>query len=69
MEDIVVIQERLLLTLAEVIQLTGYGRTFLMQKLLDGSIPSLKVGKTRRVPRAGLEKWIEEQTTQTTEDR
>lgn len=56
-----VMNDKLLLTLPEVIQLTGYGRTFLMSKLLDGSIPSIKVGKTRRIPRAALERWIEEQ--------
>ncbi len=53
--------EKLLLTVPEAIELTGYGRTFFLKLVLNGTIPSLKLGRTRRIPRAALERWVEKQ--------
>jgi excisionase family DNA binding protein len=54
--------EPLLLTVDEARALCNLGRTKFYELLREREIPSLKVGKAIRIPRKGLEDWIETQT-------
>ena len=59
--------ERLLLTVEECGDLTGWGRSFLYGLISRGELPSLKVGRTRRVARRSIEEFIERQLEQVSE--
>ena len=50
--------DKLLLTVPEVAARLGLGRSLIYQLLMRGEIPSIKVGRARRVPSQGLEKFI-----------
>lgn len=52
-----------LLRIAEVAELLRISRTKVYQLIATGEIPSLHVGRSRRVPLRALADWIEEQTT------
>ncbi len=52
---------KLLLTPAEAAQAMSIDRSTLYVLLMDGTIPSIKIGRARRIPLAWLEKWITEQ--------
>jgi excisionase family DNA binding protein len=41
-------------------QLLGLGRTYTYQLLATGAIPSVRIGRLRKVRRVDLEKFIEE---------
>ena len=49
---------RLLLTPEEAARAVGLSRARLYQLLADGSIPSMKVGRARRIPVSELQGWI-----------
>jgi excisionase family DNA binding protein len=51
---------RLLLTPAEAAKALGISRTSLYQLLMRKEIPSIRVGGSRRVPIAALQRYIEE---------
>jgi excisionase family DNA binding protein len=51
----------LLLTVPQVQEALGLGRTKTLELIYRGEIPSVLIGRSRRVPRAALEKWIEQQ--------
>jgi excisionase family DNA binding protein len=53
--------ERLLLRVKEVGDLTGIGRTNLYALIADGSLPSIKLGRSIRISRRALEEWIAKQ--------
>ena len=53
--------EQLLLTEAEVRATLRMGRSKLWELLMSGAIPSIKVGKCRRIPADALRKWVETQ--------
>jgi excisionase family DNA binding protein len=40
-------------------RLTGIGRSKLYELLISGEVPSVKVGKRRVVPVAGLRAWLD----------
>ena len=50
---------RLLLTVAAVMSETGFGRTTVYSLVASGEIPSVRVGRAVRIPRAALQSWIE----------
>ena len=52
------IQERLLCSIPDAIVRTGLGRSFLYERLADGSIRSVKAGRRRLVDVASLNAWV-----------
>lgn len=54
--------EPLLLKAAEVAQLLGLGRSKVFAMLGVGELPVVRMGRSVRVPRAALERWIVERT-------
>jgi excisionase family DNA binding protein len=48
----------LLLTPEQAFHLIGVGRSHGYKLLASGEIPSLKIGRLRRVPRVALEQWV-----------
>jgi len=41
--------------------LVGLSRSKFYQEMDKGTFPFVRVGRTRRIPRAWLENWVEEQ--------
>ena len=52
--------DKLLLTPEEAFDLIGVSRSYGFQLLAERSIPSIKVGRLRRIPVAGLKAWIDD---------
>lgn len=52
--------ERLLLKPSEVQLLLGCGRSIVYRLISEGDIPSVRIGRCIRVPKASLDKWISE---------
>ena len=52
----------LLLRATEVAALLGLGRSTVFALMASGQLPTVRVGRAVRVPRAGLERWISQQT-------
>lgn len=52
----------LLLTAGEVARLLGLGRSTVFALLAAGDLPVVRIGRSVRVPRAALERWIDERT-------
>ncbi len=50
--------EKKLLTVAEAAFVTGCSRSLLYLKLMSGEIPSIKIGRARRIPVEGLDEFI-----------
>lgn len=50
---------KLLLTINDALALTGIGRSYLYERLADGSIRSVKAGRRRLVDAASLRQWAE----------
>lgn len=50
---------QMLLTVDEASRLLGIGKTRLYELMRSGDIPSLRVGKSRRIPVREVEAWIE----------
>jgi excisionase family DNA binding protein len=53
--------ERLLLKPTEAAEVIGLGRSKTYQLISSGAIPSVRIGKSVRVPVAALRTWIEKQ--------
>ncbi len=51
--------QKLLLTVDEAAQRLGIGRSHAYVFVLRGEIPSVKLGRSRRIPLAALEEFIE----------
>lgn len=51
-------QEKLLLSIPEVMEITGLGRSLIVEKLLRGEIASVKVGRRRLVPLTAIEDYV-----------
>jgi excisionase family DNA binding protein len=51
-------EHKLLLTIPEVAQRLGMGRTFVYELIMKGEIPSIKLGRARRVPARALEEFV-----------
>ena len=52
--------EKLLLTATEAGEAIGVGRTRIYELLASGQIPSVKIGRSVRVPIEALKRWIQE---------
>ncbi len=53
--------ERVLLRVEEAAEVAGLSRAQMYKLVLSGVVPSIKVGRSRRVLRASLEAWAQEQ--------
>ncbi len=54
---------RLLLRATEVATALGIGRSLAYQMIAAGVLPTVRLGRSVRVPRAALEDWIRKNTT------
>jgi prophage regulatory protein len=52
--------EKLLLRPEEVAQTLGIGRSRAYALLADGTLPSIRIGRSLRVPGTALKAWIEQ---------
>jgi excisionase family DNA binding protein len=48
------------LTVADLCQLLGIGRTLAYQLIAERTIPAVRIGRAIRVRKADVEKWLEE---------
>jgi excisionase family DNA binding protein len=55
--------DALLLRATEVAAALGIGRATAYELMASGELPTVRIGRAVRVPRAGLEEWIRQQTT------
>jgi excisionase family DNA binding protein len=51
--------ERLLLRVEEAAEVMGLSRAKVYELLTEGRIPSIKLGRSRRIPVSALKGWIE----------
>jgi len=56
------VNERLLLKVEDAAALIDVSRSTFYQLINAGRVPVVRIGRSVRVPRAWLEKWISEQT-------
>lgn len=61
-------EQPMLLSVIQVSEISGLGRSLVYEKLLSGEIPSLKIGRRRLVKRAELSAYIERLTTDQVSD-
>jgi len=61
--------ERLLLKPAEAAEAMGVSRSRAYELIADGSIPSIKLGASVRVPLQTLREWIDRQVAVSIEER
>jgi excisionase family DNA binding protein len=54
--------ERLLLRPHEAAELLGLGRSTVYELIASGALPSITIGKSRRVPLEALRAWVRAQT-------
>ncbi len=54
--------ERLLLRPHEAAELLGLGRSTVYELIAGGAIPSIIIGKSRRIPLEALRAWVRAQT-------
>jgi len=54
--------ESILMRAAEVAAALGVGRATAYELIASGELPSVRIGRAVRVPRAGLEEWVRRQT-------
>lgn len=59
---VVTMDDRLLLTIAEAAALLRIGRSTMYAMAAAGEIPTVRIGRAVRVPRAALEAWVEART-------
>ena len=60
--------DKLLYRPAEAAELLGVGRSKVYALLATGEIPSVRVGKSVRVPAAALRRWVEERGSNASEE-
>lgn len=53
--------ERILLTVEEAAKLTSLGRSRTYALVASGAIPSIKIGRSIRIPRLEFEAWVHDQ--------
>ena len=51
-------EEKLLLSIPEVMEITGLGRSLLVEKLLHHEIGSVKIGRRRLIPRTAILAYV-----------
>ena len=52
--------DKLLIRPSEVADLLGLGRTKVYEMLASGELPSVRIGKSVRVPLGALRQWVDE---------
>ena len=52
--------ERLMLKPDEAAEILGLGRSKLYQLLADGTLPSVRLGRSVRIPAESLRQWVRE---------
>jgi excisionase family DNA binding protein len=50
--------DTLLLTIPQALAATGIGRSFLYERIAEGSIQSVKAGRRRLIDAASLKSWV-----------
>ena len=55
-------QRPILLTVPEVAEELRIARSYAYRLVHENSIPSVRIGRSVRVPRAALERWVDERT-------
>jgi excisionase family DNA binding protein len=55
------VERPLLLRVSEVSQILGLSRSAVYGLILSGSLASVKIGRSRRIPRDEVERWVTEQ--------
>jgi excisionase family DNA binding protein len=50
-----------LLKIEDAARVLSLGRSKTYQLVMEGQIPSIHIGRSRRIPAAALERWIDEQ--------
>jgi len=55
-------QRSKLLRAEEVVEMTGWSRAKVYAMAKSGEVPSLRAGRSVRIPLAALERWIEQNT-------
>ncbi len=50
--------DKKLLTVVEAALVMGVSRALLYQKVMTGEIPSIKIGRARRIPTAAIDEFI-----------
>ena len=51
---------KLLLKVSEAGEMIGVGRSRMYEMIYTGDIPSIRIGKSIRIPKRALESWVEE---------
>ena len=51
-----------LLKIEEAARVLSLGRSKTYQLVMEGAIPSIHIGRSRRIPAAALERWIDQRT-------
>ena len=51
-----------LLKIEEAAHVLSLGRSKTYQLVMEGAIPSIHIGRSRRIPAAALERWIDQRT-------
>ena len=52
---------KLLLRIPEVVQVTGYSRSFIYEQIRAGALKAIRVGRTIRIGAEDLQEWIGKQ--------
>jgi excisionase family DNA binding protein len=58
-----------LLKIEEAARVLSLGRSKTYQLVMEGAIPSIHIGRSRRIPAAALERWIDQRTQEAETDR
>jgi excisionase family DNA binding protein len=53
------VTDKLLLTIAEAVKVSGCSRSFIYERLAEGSIRSVKAGRKRLIPFDSLKAWAD----------
>ena len=56
-----------LLTVRQTMELTRLGRSTIYKEIMSGRLGSVRVGRTRRIPRAELRAWVRRGVTDTSQ--
>jgi len=57
--------ERMLLRATEAAEIVGLGRSKMYELIAKGIVPSVRIGKSVRVPVEGLRQWVQKQVEET----
>jgi excisionase family DNA binding protein len=55
------LENRILLRIPETAEALGLSRSRIYELIGDGTIPTIRIGRSIRVPRRALDEWVEQQ--------